>query len=124
MRRAFWSGKASELAAVSEEAFVGAMTGGAGGVEAPQQFAWLGQLKILKPLARLLSKAEFHFEFQIPRVGKRVDLIIFREGIVYLVEFKVGSDVYLSADKNQALDYALDLKNFHEGSHNLFIVPI
>ena len=31
---------------------------------------------------------------------------------------------YLSKDKVQTIDYALDLKNFHRASHNAIIVPI
>ena len=46
------------------------------------------------------------------------------EGIVFTIEFKAGADEYLVNDKEQVWDYALDLKNFHEESRNLVIVPI
>jgi len=45
-------------------------------------------------------------------------------GIVFVIEFKAGQDVYLRADMEQVLDYALDLKNFHLDSHQRTIVPI
>jgi hypothetical protein len=45
-------------------------------------------------------------------------------GIVFCIEFKVGATEFLANDKEQVWDYALDLKNFHEESRNLVIVPI
>ena len=57
-------------------------------------------------------------------MGKRVDVVLLIQGIVFVVEFKVGSSTYSSDALDQVLDYALDLKNFHEQSHNLPIVPI
>ena len=60
----------------------------------------------------------------IPRMGKRVDVILIYGGIVFVIEFKVYSKEYHRADIDQCLDYALDLKNFQEGSHNVQLVPI
>ena len=41
-----------------------------------------------------------------------------------MIEYKVGANDYQKHAIDQVLDYALDLKNFHEGSHNRTIVPI
>ena len=57
-------------------------------------------------------------------MGKRVDAIIVVEGIVFVVEFKTGDDRYRGAAIDQATDYALDLKNFHWGSHSRRLIPI
>src|SRR6516165_10750788 len=57
-------------------------------------------------------------------MGKRVDNIVLFGGVVFLLEFKVGADQVTAAAIDQVTDYALDLKNFHGGSHNLPIVPI
>jgi hypothetical protein len=46
------------------------------------------------------------------------------EGIILVLEFKVGATTFDRSAIEQAHDYALDLKNFHRGSHNLPIVPI
>ena len=46
------------------------------------------------------------------------------ESIVLVVEFKVGASTFSRAATIQLWDYALDLKNFHEGSHDKTIVPI
>lgn len=45
-------------------------------------------------------------------------------GIIFLLEFKVGDKVYKKATDDQVVDYALDLKYFHEASQNRYIVPI
>jgi len=89
-----------------------------------QEDAWLEQIRILKEQFENCDIDKFLFEYSIPRMGKRVDNILFYKGIVYVVEFKVGSDRYNSADLDQAEQYAIDLKNFQEGSADLVIIPI
>ena len=64
------------------------------------------------------------FEYDIPRLGKRIDVVLLLEGIVFCLEFKVGESKILEADIDQVLDYALDLKNFHKFSEDKIIVPI
>ena len=64
------------------------------------------------------------FEYDIPRLGKRIDLVLLYRGIVFCVEFKVGESRILEGDIDQVLDYALDLKNFHKFSQDKVIVPI
>ncbi len=64
------------------------------------------------------------FEFSIPRMGRRVDCIILSYGCIFVIEFKVGSEVFHNSGIDQVVDYALDLKNFHEGSHRRKIIPI
>ena len=43
---------------------------------------------------------------------------------MFVLEYKVGAEEYWGHAADQALDYALDLKNFHAGSHDRTIVPI
>lgn len=64
------------------------------------------------------------FEYDIPRLGKRIDVVILLRGIIFCLEFKVGEQNVLEADIDQVLDYALDLKNFHKFSEDKLIVPI
>jgi len=59
----------------------------------------------------------------IPRMGKRADVVLLIGGVVFILEFKVGSSAFDSYAIEQTHDYALDLKNFHRGSHLLPIVP-
>ena len=62
-------------------------------------------------------------EFNIPRMGRRIDVILVI-GSMFALEFKVGETTYDRAAIEQVWDYALDLKNFHEASHNVAIAPI
>lgn len=68
--------------------------------------------------------AEIIFEYDIPRLGKRLDVVLLLRGIIFCLEFKVGQKDALQSDIEQVMDYALDLKNFHRFSHDRIIVPI
>ena len=53
-----------------------------------------------------------------------MDAVILLDGVVFVIEYKVGTNQYHKHAIDQVLDYALDLKNFHEGSHSRTIVPV
>jgi hypothetical protein len=73
---------------------------------------------------RELGDGWIALEFAIPRMGKRVDTIIIRRGIVFVIEFKMGTKHFDASAIDQVTDYALDLKNFHACSHVRRLVPI
>ena len=89
-----------------------------------QTNAWEEQIEILKKNFINFENGKIYFEFSIPRMGKRADNILVINGLIFILEFKVGSKTYDNSSINQVLDYSLDLKNFHDGSHNMKIVPI
>ena len=88
--------------------------------------AWKGEIELLQNvLAPWADEAgEIIFEYDIPRLGKRIDVVLLLRGIIFCLEFKVGQKDALQSDVEQVMDYALDLKNFHRFSHNRTIVPI
>lgn len=88
--------------------------------------AWRSEISIMKDvLTRFAHKdGQIIFEYDIPRLGKRIDVVLLLEGIVFCVEFKVGESRILESDIDQVLDYALDLKNFHKFSEDRIIAPI
>ncbi len=88
--------------------------------------AWKSEVSIMKDvLSTFASKdGEIIFEYDIPRLGKRIDVVLLFEGIVFCLEFKVGESRILENDIDQVLDYALDLKNFHKFSEDRIIAPI
>lgn len=106
-----------------EAIWAGLTAVGRGDLLQTQKQAWREQILILKTQLQGI-KGDIYFEYSIPRMGKRIDAVLLIDGIVFVVEFKVGAKEYLSADINQVWDYALDLKYFHEESHHLPIVPI
>lgn len=88
--------------------------------------AWLGEIDILQGVLIPWKESEGRiiFEYDIPRLGKRLDVVLLLKGIIFCLEFKVGETKILEGDVDQVLDYALDLKNFHRYSHDKLIVPI
>lgn len=93
-------------------------------LEEPQRWAWLQQIAILKASLAGRPDGRIFLEFYIPRMGKRADAILIEQNIVFVIEFKAGATTHTSAAFDQVEDYALDLKNFHEGSHTAPIVPV
>lgn len=92
-------------------------------LELTQRDAWEEEIAILKD--QLCGIAGYVFlEFDVPRIGSRIDAVVATGPLLIIIEFKVGESEYRRADLNQAWDYALDLKNFHEGSHQLTILPL
>ena len=91
-----------------------------------QKSAWLEEIKTMKnallPYAN--NKAWIIFEYTIPRLGKRIDVVVLLRERVFVIEFKAGETEFLHHDVDQVMDYALDLKNFHQGSADRMIVPV
>lgn len=92
-------------------------------VERGQRDAWREQILIL---TRALENVEGHLflEFDIPRLGSRIDAVLVAGPVLFPIEFKVGSDTYERSSFEQAWDYGLDLKNFHRASHHAPILPL
>lgn len=89
-----------------------------------QKNAWVNEIEILKNCLSGFLDGHIFLEYSIPRMGKRVDAVILKRGTVFVIEFKVGEDHFSEAALDQVLDYAIDLKNFHEQSWNRVLVPI
>src|SRR5438067_2368662 len=88
-----------------------------------QRDAWLAQIEFLRSQLNDLSGSSF-FEFNIPRMGRRIDVVLVIGPVVFAIEFKVGEKVFDRSAIEQVWDYGLDLKNFHEASHDASIIPI
>ena len=90
-----------------------------------QNDAWREEITLLKDiLTPYIGRGHIYFEYTIPRMGRRIDVVLLLDGVVLILEFKAFNEQYTKADIAQVWDYALDLKNFHEESHNRPIVPI
>jgi DUF2075 family protein len=93
------------------------------GLESTQRDAWIEQIFILKEILFDLDGMLF-FEFSIPRMGKRVDVLLIIRHVIFVLEFKAGEKIFSLAAIEQVWDYALDLKNFHQTSHHQKLVPV
>jgi len=124
MKRAFYSDSVEGLLAKSLDEILGKLASGSDfDVELAQRDAWLEEIQILKT-AQLPPNGSIYFEFSIPRMGRRVDVILLSGPVVFVLEFKIGERHFPLSALDQVLDYALDLKYFHEPSHNCVIAPI
>ena len=124
--RAYLSKTVQEFHAADPKRLLQETTSSAAGydIQDTQVRAWKAQIEILKASIPIEFPGRILFEFQIPRMGRRVDVCLVTADSIFVLEFKVGANTYNSADKDQTIDYALDLKNFHETSHDKAIVPI
>lgn len=124
MNRAYYSSPISDFLQESPEQILGVMTRANNfALLGTQRDAWLRQTSQLQEQLSDLT-GDIYFEFSIPRMGKRVDVVLVIGPSIFVVEFKVGASEFLRTDLDQVIDYALDLSNFHEGSHEAFIVPV
>jgi hypothetical protein len=120
---AYYSAPVSEFLVDTTDSIVGALATRGGSVEASQRDAWIEQVAVLK--AALARRHGWLFlEFEVPRIGSRIDAVLIIGPAILVTEFKVGEHEFRIADQNQVWDYALDLKKFHQGSHSAPIVPI
>lgn len=124
MKRDYYSSTIERFLDASPEEIIGSLTINSGfAVEPTQRDAWLEEITILKT-ALIDFNGRIYFEYSIPRMGKRIDVVLLIASALFVLEFKVGERQFTSYAINQAYDYALDLKNFHETSRDLFIAPI
>src|SRR5204863_8257550 len=92
-------------------------------IDRSQAAAWLTEIEFLQSKLSDLAGSIF-FEFNIPRMGRRIDVALVIGPVVFAIEFKVGEKTFDRAALDQVWDYGLDLKNFHEASHDVSVVPI
>ena len=92
-------------------------------LEQTQRDAWYEQINILQHELKDLE-GSIYFEYSIPRMGKRIDAVCIIGPVIFVLEFKIGEKHFKSNDLDQVMDYALDLKNFHQTSQDQYIAPI
>lgn len=122
--RVFYSNTIEHFMMDSKEKIIGEMTiNNQFDLNDLQRNAWEEEINILKSQLEKF-RGRILFEYTIPRMGKRVDVVLLINNIVFLLEFKVGADKSSKNAYEQVYDYALDLKNFHKESHDKMLVPI
>lgn len=124
MKRAYYSSSISTFLHASLEEILGTLTLSSGfGIETSQRDAWQEEIRILKRTL-LEFDGQIYFEYSIPRMGRRIDVLLLIASALFVLEFKVGKRDFTYDAMNQAYDYAVDLKNFHDTSRDLLIAPI
>jgi hypothetical protein len=124
MNRAYYADSIANFLSKPAEQIIGTLSMSSGfAVEQTQIDAWASQIKILNSVLSCYS-GSIYFEFSIPRMGRRIDAVLLIGPVIFVLEFKIGAKDFLSNAIDQVCDYALDLKNFHEPSHNSFVAPL
>lgn len=124
MKRSFYSDTIANFLKTTTEHILGALAKGNDfSLENTQKDSWIQEIRILKEVLQNHCGKIF-FEYSIPRMGKRIDVVLIIKNVIFVLEFKVGQKEFLLYASDQVLDYCLDLKNFHETSHQHLIAPI
>ena len=125
MKRSYFSDYTSNFLTTDESSILGELVRShTFNLNELQRNSWIKEISILKLSLEDHYNSYICLEYSIPRMGKRADAILLVNNVVVILEFKVGSNTYNGGDLDQVLDYALDLKNFHEQSHDKVILPV
>lgn len=124
--RAFYSSDIANFIRAEPSSILGRLTENSGfSIETTQRNAWRSQISILQnQFVQFAGRGWLFFEFVVPRLGKRIDVLALIDHVIFVIEFKVGESIFNRSAIDQVWDYALDLKNFHETSHHCAIAPI
>jgi len=124
MKREYYSGSICKFLRSSTEKILGILAlNNDFALTNTQRSAWVTQIKILHEVLKLYE-GSIYFEYSIPRMGRRIDVVLLIGPVIFILEFKVGESEFTSSAIDQVYDYALDLKNFHESSHGQYIAPV
>jgi hypothetical protein len=124
MNRAYYSATIKDFLITYPEIIVGKLAiNNTFSLEQLQREAWIEEINILHRSLRNFQ-GMIYFEFSIPRMGQRIDVVLLIESVIFVLEFKIGEKLFTQYASDQVWDYSLDLKNFHETSHEQYIAPI
>lgn len=124
--RAYYTARIGDFLTQHDDTIIAALTNASSFAILPsQRDAWHGQIAVMRrALAGWDAAGLIAFEFAVPRMGRRIDVLVVAGGVVFVLEFKVGEAEFTAEAANQVWDYALDMKNFHSASHTATVVPI
>ncbi|HTQ78045.1 MAG TPA: DUF2075 domain-containing protein [Burkholderiales bacterium] len=122
--RAWYHAPSVEFLAAHDDAILGQLVRNSDfPVDETQGDAWVAEIGLLKACLQGVD-GTILLEFNIPRMGARIDAVLLVGPIVFVLEFKVGAKTFDRGAIDQVWDYGLDLKNFHAASHEVPIVPV
>src|SRR5262245_24961068 len=105
--RAWYRASIVEFIGTNADTVLGQLTANCNFALIPtQRDAWLAQIEILGTQLKGMSGSVF-FEFNIPRMGRRVDVILVVGPVVFALEFEIGERTYDRVAIDQVWDYAL-----------------
>jgi len=134
MKQAYYSSSVESFLLLNNEEIIGKLNI-AGTVFASQwtitTTSWINSIQLLKNslnqlIGEKLSAKNWYIllEYDIPRIGKRIDAVLLADDLIFVIEYKYDRNKYELHDIHQAEDYAIDLSDFHLESRGRIIVPI
>lgn len=124
MKREYYSGSICNFLRSSTEEILGILAlNNDFALIQTQRGSWVTQIEMLHEILKPYE-GSIYFEYSIPRMGRRIDVVLLIGPVIFVLEFKVGESEFTSSAIDQVYDYALDLKNFHESSHGQYIAPV
>lgn len=132
---AFYKATCQNFLATNAEQIVGQLSAALiknfSGDHSRQLDAWRRQVFLLQSALRKATQTFSEasdwgvlFEYPLLRLQRRLDVVLLAGSAVAVVEFKVGANAFAMADIRQVEDYALDLRDFRQGSRSLPIIPV
>lgn len=124
LKRYYYRDRIADFQKRSLQQILGTLTGASQfAVDLTQSDAWQAEVELLwQALAGY--DGSVYFEYSIPRMGRRIDALAIIGRALFVLEFKIGAAAFEAYAIDQVWDYALDLKNFHDESHELPMAPI
>ncbi len=90
-----------------------------------QHMAWDETIEILSTtFSYTQHQGTAFFEFAVPRLGSRIDVVLIVQHVVFILEFKTGVGTTAASAVDQVTDYALDLRYFHRTSREVLLAPV
>jgi hypothetical protein len=126
---AWWTGTVAAFLAAAPSGICGALAARAildhRTNEAAQRRAWLWQIEVLRDaLAALPPGWRVVLEYPLVRLGRRLDCVIVSDRALFVIEFKHSHTGFTESAREQVLDYALDLRDFHAGCRRALLFPV
>ena len=126
VKRYYYSDTISDFIQKEEKAIVGELAlAYSHDINEETKRSWLDEIRVMRSvLGKYRDRGSVYFEYNIPRMGRRADVIVLIDDIVFVLEFKTAESKFTRDAYIQVWDYALDLKNFQEGSRCRKMIPI
>ena len=96
MNRAYYSDSIINFQNASTDEIIGKLTRTNDfALEQTQREAWVEEINILHK-ALTSYKGYIYFEYSIPRMGQRIDVVILIGAVIFVLEFKIGEKEFTS----------------------------
>lgn len=124
--RFYYGSTIEEFVSLSNDEIIGRLAMTSPHSDNPETKAsWLEEIETLKsPLSKYCDRGSIFMEYNIPRMGRRADVVLLIEGIIFVLEFKTLGSKFSYQASSQVWDYAIDLKNFQLKTFDRTLVPV